>query len=124
MAMHETPGSLRAYFIIIALLRGGRAIVTLVEEGVAPAVRMMSVCDLVLALGLFVAGALALRLLKTKPLVLHAAIWLNFGWFLVAYGIALAVGNGTLGLHLQLLVTLAVARYLSLNVARLSESGA
>jgi hypothetical protein len=124
MAMRETPGSLRAYFILVGLLVTLSAGANLLTPGVDMITMALSVMNVGLGVGLVVVGALAVKLLQSAPLVLHLAVWANYGWFLLLYGLTLIAGAATSGLHFQALIGAAVAAYLSVNVARLSKAGA
>ena len=122
MAMRETPGSLRAYFIIVGLLVTVSAGGHLLTPGVDVITMALSVLNVALGVGMVVVGALAVKLLQTAPVVLHLAVWANYGWFLLLYGLTLIAGLGSTGLHLQALAGAAIAIYLSVNVARLSKA--
>jgi len=123
MAMKETPNSLRAYFILIGLLAIGGAVLNIVNYGTGLLLLVINVVSIALGLGLIGVGAMTPKLLQSAPPVLHVTVWINVAWHLIMYGLVLAGGSAETQNHIQALVALAIAIYLSVNIRRLSTAG-
>jgi len=124
MAMKESPRSLMAYFIIVGVISGGSAAMSLpAAQGNVIALAVQAVA-LVFAVALIVTGLLTPKLLQQAPIVLYLVVAGTTLWNLLIYALVFVLGAGT-GTHAAYaLVTLAVGAYLIWNIRRLSQPGA
>ncbi len=120
--MRETAGSLRAYFRSVGAFVAGYAIWTIVDLGPGPLVLVFQGVSLLLGLALLITGVMAPKLVRTAPLVLFVALWVNFGWRTILTLFEVVAGLAKTMTYVDAVIALAIALYLSLNIRRLSKA--
>lgn len=120
MAMRETTGSLKAYFIVVGVLSAARDVVVLTAGELDMVTKIALAIGLLLSVGYLIVGIFMRPLLVQAPAVILVLICVNLA---IAAGIGLlvySVTRDTTNLVVMGFVLL-ISIYLLVNVNRLSR---
>ena len=120
MAMRETVGSLRAYFILVGIVGGARAVSTIAAQPLAPPeLKVAAGIDAVLALAFLVTGIALRTVLKDSPGLIKGLIYSTAAIELLTAGVLLALVREPIIL-IAPVFWLLISWYLLTNINRLS----
>jgi hypothetical protein len=120
MAMRETVGSLRAYFILVGVLGAGLRILSLTDDSNGIMVKVAAGIDIALGLAFLACGVFLTRLLRDSPGLIKGVLYVSAAVQVVSAAIVFAVIRLPLALILPT-ITLLIIWYLLANVNRLSR---
>jgi hypothetical protein len=120
MAMKESIGSLRAYFIIIALLAGIKNTASLVQSQRDIAIVIGALIGVGFAIAYLYIGLTLRKLIVKSPKIITKVILVSMGFLVVGFLFSLLEGVQT-AMVAQLIIGLLITWYLLKNVKRLSS---
>jgi hypothetical protein len=118
MAMKESVGSLRAYFIVVALLAGFQNAALLVRS--QGNIIIVIIALLGFAIGYLYIGIALRELLVKSSKIITGVILVSMGFLVVVFLLSL-LGGVQAAMVAQLIIGLLIAWYLLKNVKRLSS---
>ncbi len=121
MAMRESVISLRAYFIIIALLAGIKNTVSLVQSHRDITIVIVALIGVGFAIAYLYIGIALRKLIVKSPKIITRVILASMGFLVVGSLFSLLVGVQTVMVVAQLIIGLLITWYLLKNVNRLSS---
>lgn len=121
MAMKESVGSLRAYFIVVALLAGFQNTALLVQSQENIVIVIMALLGLGFAIAYLYIGIALRKLLIKSSKIIIGVILVSMGFQVVVFLLYLLVGVQAAVVLPQLIIGLLITWYLLKNVKRLSS---
>jgi len=119
MAMKESVGSLRAYFIITALLAGFQSTAPLVQSQRNIIVYISALIGVGFAIAYLYIGITLRQLIVKSPKIITRVILVSMGFLVVGFLFSLVDGVQT-AMVAKLIIGLLITWYLLKNVKRLS----
>ena len=120
MAMKESIGSLRAYFIVVALLSGFQNATLLVQSQRNIIIVIIALLGLGLAIAYLYIGIALRKLLVKSSKIITGVILVSMGFLVVVFLLSL-LGGVQAAMVAQLIIGLLITWYLLKNVKRLSS---
>ena len=120
MAMKESVGSLRAYFIIVALVSGFRNATLLVQSRENIVIVIIALLGLGFAIAYLYIGIALRKLLVKSSNIITGVILASIGFLVVVFLLSL-LGGVQAAMVAQLIIGLLITWYLLKNVKRLSS---
>lgn len=118
--MRESVGSLKAYFIVIAVLSALGGVSVLGSAPSDPLLLIAGIISFIFASAYFYIGILLRKLLAESPKLIERFLYVNIAYQVIMFFLSISQGF-QIGLVIRLSIALLIIWYLLVNVRRLSK---